>query len=80
MTGLAGLTVVVAHDALIISLGITVLGIVAAPVAVRSGRRDWIPLVYSAVYTNFALVSVATYGMVYALDSHDFSVSYVAQV
>jgi cytochrome c-type biogenesis protein CcmF len=73
-------TGLIAHDALIVALAITLLGIVAAPVAVRSGRREWIPVAYSAVYTNFALVTIAAVGMVVALVTHDFSVSYVAQV
>src|SRR5512140_715668 len=57
-----------------------VLGIVLAPVAVRSGRRELIPIVYSALYTNFLLVTIATVAMVVALVTHDFSVSYVAEV
>jgi cytochrome c-type biogenesis protein CcmF len=69
-----------AHDALIVALGILGLGIIVAPLAVRLGRRDWIPIAYSALYTNFLLVSIATISMVVALVTHDFSVSYVAQV
>ncbi|MDO8502701.1 MAG: heme lyase CcmF/NrfE family subunit [Gemmatimonadaceae bacterium] len=74
MIGLLG------HDALLVALPIMVLGIVLAPVAVRTGRREWIPIVYSALYTNFLLVTIATVAMVVALVTHDFSVSYVAQV
>jgi cytochrome c-type biogenesis protein CcmF len=69
-----------AHNALLVALPIMVLGIVLAPVAVRTGRREWIPIAYSAVYTNFLLVTIATVAMVVALVTHDFSVSYVAQV
>jgi len=69
-----------AYDALLIALPILVLGIVLAPVAVRTGRREWIPVVYSTLYTNFLLVSTATVAMIVALVTHDFSVSYVAQV
>ena len=69
-----------ARDALLIALPIMVLGLVMAPVAVRSGRREWIPIAYSALYTNFLLVTIATVGMVVALVTHDFSVGYVAQV
>jgi cytochrome c-type biogenesis protein CcmF len=69
-----------AHNALLVALLIMVLGIVLAPVAVRTGRREWIPIAYSAVYTNFLLVTIATVAMVVALVTHDFSVSYVAQV
>ena len=74
MIGLLG------HDALLVALPILVLGIVLAPVAVRTGRREWIPITYSALYTNFLLVTIATVAMVVALVTHDFSVSYVAQV
>ena len=71
---------ILAHDALLIALPIMVLGIVLAPVAIRSGRRELIPIVYSALYTNFLLVTIAAAAMIVALVTHDFSVSYVAQV
>jgi cytochrome c-type biogenesis protein CcmF len=73
-------TGLLAHNALLVSLAVVVFGAVLAPLAVRSGRRDWLPLVYTAVYTNFLLVSVATALMIFALVTHDFSVSYVAAV
>ena len=69
-----------AHNALLISLAVVLLGVFITPVAIRTGRRDWLQLTYGAVYTNFLLVSVAVVSMVYALVTHDFSVSYVAQV
>ena len=74
MTGL------LAHDALLISLAIIAFGLIAMPVAISRGRRDWIPVAYAAVYTNFLLVTIAAVAMIYALVTHDFSVSYVAQV
>ena len=74
MTGL------IAHDALLVSFVVIFFGLMAVPVAVRTGRRDWMMLAYSAVYTNFLLVTVAVASMLYALVTHDFSVSYVAQV
>ena len=46
----------------------------------RRGRREWLQLAYGAVYANFLLVTVAAVAMVVALVTHDFSVSYVAQV
>jgi cytochrome c-type biogenesis protein CcmF len=70
----------IAHSALLVSVGVLALGVILAPVAVRTGRRDWLQLVYGAVYTNFLLVTIATVAMVYALVTHDFSVSYVASV
>jgi cytochrome c-type biogenesis protein CcmF len=70
----------IAHNALLIALPVMLMGIILAPVAVRTDRRDWIPVAYSTVYTNFLLVTIATVSMVVALVTHDFSVSYVAQV
>jgi len=69
-----------AHNALLVSLAAVVFGAVLAPIAVRTGRREWLQLVYGAVYTNFLLVTIAAVSMVVALVTHDFSVSYVAQV
>ena len=37
-------------------------------------------LAFGTVYANFVLVTIATLAMIYALVTHDFSVSYVAQV
>jgi cytochrome c-type biogenesis protein CcmF len=69
-----------ARDALWVSLLVTVLGIGFLPYAIRRGRRDLIDVGFAAVYTNFALMTVATVAMLVALVRHDFSVSYVAQV
>ena len=77
MNGLYG---VIGRGALIVSLVFIGMGIVAVPVAVRRGRRDWIAVGYGSVFANFLLVSVAALAMVGALVAHDFSVSYVAQV
>ncbi len=74
MNGLVG------HGALLLSLPFIALGIIAVPVAMRRGRRDWIAFAYGAVYANFVLVSAAVVAMLAALVTHDFSVSYVAQV
>jgi cytochrome c-type biogenesis protein CcmF len=70
----------IAHNALLVSVAVVLLGVFAAPVAIRTGRREWLQLTYGAVYTNFLLVSIATVLMVVALVTHDFSVSYVAAV
>jgi len=69
-----------AHNALLVSLATVVFGAVLTPVAIRTGRREWLQLVYGTVYTNFLLVSIAAVSMVVALVTHDFSVSYVAAV
>ncbi len=70
----------IAHNALLVSLATVAFGALLAPIAIRTGRREWLQLVYGAVYTNFLLVSIATASMVVALVTHDFSVSYVAAV
>jgi cytochrome c-type biogenesis protein CcmF len=69
-----------AHNALLISAVVVVIGAVLAPIAIRKGRRDRLQLVYGAVYANLVLVSLATALMIVALVTHDFSVSYVANV
>ncbi|MGI8618936.1 MAG: heme lyase CcmF/NrfE family subunit [Gemmatimonadaceae bacterium] len=69
-----------AHNALLVSVATVLFGVVVTPVAVRTGRREWLQLTYGAVYTNFLLVTIATVAMVVALVTHDFSVSYVAAV
>ena len=74
MNGLIG------RGALMVSLPFILLGIIAVPLGIRRGRRDWAALAFGSVYANFFLVSAAAGAMVVALVSHDFSVSYVAQV
>jgi cytochrome c-type biogenesis protein CcmF len=74
MTRLIGL------DAVIVAIVISVLGVVAATVGVRRNRAEWVNAAYAAVYTTFGLMTIATLAMVWALVTHDFSVSYVAQV
>ncbi|MGH7678045.1 MAG: heme lyase CcmF/NrfE family subunit, partial [Gemmatimonadaceae bacterium] len=69
-----------AHNALLVSLIAVAFGALITPVAIRSGRREWLQLTYGSVYANFLLVSIATAAMVVALVTHDFSVSYVAAV
>jgi len=71
---------IVAHGALLISVVVIAFGVILTPIAIRTDRRDWLQLVYGAVYTNFMLVTIATTAMVVALVTHDFSVSYVASV
>jgi cytochrome c-type biogenesis protein CcmF len=70
----------VGRDALLISLPFIVLGIIAVPTAILRGRREWIAIAYGSVLANFLLVSAAAGAMIVALVTHDFSVSYVAQV
>jgi len=70
----------IAHNALLVSLAAVAIGAILTPIAIRTGRREWLQLVYGAVYTNFLLVTIAAVSMVVALVTHDFSVSYVAAV
>ncbi len=74
MNGLVG------HSALLVSLPFLLLGIVLMPVAITRGRSEWIAVAFGSVYANFLLVSAAALAMIVALVTHDFSVSYVAQV
>ncbi len=74
------MTRLIALDALWFALAVSVIGGLVAPLAIARGKRQWLNLAQGAVYANFALVTVATVAMMYALATHDFSISYVAQV
>ncbi len=74
------MTRLLAFNAIVVALAVTTLGAIFGPIAVRKGRRDWLMYLYAAVYTNFALVTLSTLALIYGLVSHDFSISYVAQV
>ncbi|MDE3126583.1 MAG: heme lyase CcmF/NrfE family subunit [Gemmatimonadota bacterium] len=74
MTGL------LAHDALMVSLVVVLVGAILGTLGIRSQRSDWVQIAFGTVYANFVLVSLATLAMIYALVTHDFSISYVAQV
>lgn len=74
MTGL------LAHDALIVSLIMVLVGAIIGTLGIRGQRSDWVQIAFGTVYANFVLVTVATLAMIYALVTHDFSISYVAQV
>jgi cytochrome c-type biogenesis protein CcmF len=68
------------HSALVIALVLAAVGMIAAAVGARTRNRALIRTAYSAVYTVFGLLTISTVAMVYALVTHDFSISYVAQV
>ena len=74
------MTRLLASNAILVAAAVTALGALLTPIAIRRGRRDWLMLSFAAVYTNFVLVTVATLALVWSLVSHDFSISYVAQV
>src|SRR5689334_1408071 len=70
----------IGSSAVMVAMGLAVLGVPLAINGARSGRRDLVQGAYAVVYTNWALLAIANLAMVWALVSHDFSVSYVAQV
>jgi len=74
MTGLLALS------SLQVALVVAIVGILLLVAGVRREQPRLVAAGYSAVYTIFALLVVSTAAMVYALVTHDFSVSYVAQV
>ncbi len=60
-----------------------VVSIVALALVVAGARRSnarWLQAGYTATYIQFALVTVATFAMIFGLVAHDFSIEYVAQV
>jgi cytochrome c-type biogenesis protein CcmF len=73
-------TRLLALDALWFGLVVCAIGGVVAPIAIAKGRRNWLNVAQGAVYANFALVTLAALAMVRGLVTHDFSISYVAQV
>ena len=74
------MTRLLAVDALWFGLIVSAIGGIAAPIMIARGRRQWVTVAYGAVFANFAVVTIATLAMVWALARHDFSISYVAQV
>ena len=74
MTRILGLT------AVLVALCLATYGAVAAVVGVRRRNGALIHSAQLTAYANFALLSLANLAMIYALVTHDFSISYVAQV
>ncbi len=68
------------HSAIVAALVLAAYGAAAAVLGVRRARSDLLRSAQLATYGTFALLLVANLAMVYALVTHDFSVSYVAQV
>ncbi len=63
-----------------VALALSVYGIFAAVAGVKRRRPELVRSAESAIFMNFGLLTVANLAMIYALVTHDFSVSYVAQV
>ena len=74
MTRIIGLTAVAA------AFGLALYGCIAAVVGARRRHEGLVRSARIAAYANFILLFAANAAMVYALVTHDFSVSYVAQV
>jgi cytochrome c-type biogenesis protein CcmF len=68
------------YSATVFALGLAVYGAIAAFWGVRSRRPEILASVRTAAYAAFGLILVANLAMIYGLVTHDFSISYVAQV
>jgi cytochrome c-type biogenesis protein CcmF len=58
----------------------SVFGLASTILGLTRKRPTWVATGMQAIYVNFALLTVSTAAMIYALVTHDFSVGYVAQV
>ena len=74
MTGL------IAISAIQVALAISLFGAGALVYGGKRGSTQSRTLGYGSLFTAAGLVTLATFAMVYALVTHDFSISYVAQV
>ncbi|MFW6078668.1 MAG: heme lyase CcmF/NrfE family subunit [Gemmatimonadota bacterium] len=74
------MTRVLGYGAVTLALALAVYGAVAAVAGVRRRRPDLVRSAEIAVYANFVLLTVANLAMIFGLVTHDFSISYVAQV
>lgn len=74
------MTRILGASAVMVAFGIAIAGMVMAVAGARLRRPDIVRGAYAATYVNFGLLAIAALAMVWALVTHDFSVSYVAQV
>jgi cytochrome c-type biogenesis protein CcmF len=74
LTRFIGVTTVTA------SFVLAILGMIAAAVGARRGNERLTSGARSIAYVIFLLMFIANSAMIYALVTHDFSISYVAQV
>jgi cytochrome c-type biogenesis protein CcmF len=74
------MTRLLGYDALAVALGVALFGVIGSPFAARRGDHALGALLRGTVFTVFGLTSVAVAAMIFALVTHDFSISYVAQV
>jgi cytochrome c-type biogenesis protein CcmF len=73
-------TRILGSSSVMVAFATAMLGMVLAVAGTRLRRPELVRGAYAAVYVNFGLLAVASLAMVWALVTHDFSVSYVAQV
>ncbi|HEX6057944.1 MAG TPA: cytochrome c-type biogenesis CcmF C-terminal domain-containing protein, partial [Gemmatimonadaceae bacterium] len=74
------MTRLLGSSAVVVAFGTAILGMVLAVAGARLRRPELVRGAYTAVHVNFALLALAALAMVWALATHDFSISYVAQV
>ncbi len=74
------MTRILGSTAVLVALCLASYGAVAAVLGIRRRNGALIHSAQLAAYANFALMSLANLAMIYALVTHDFSISYVAQV
>jgi cytochrome c-type biogenesis protein CcmF len=68
------------YSATLFALGVAIYGAIAAFWGVRNRRPEILASVRTAAYATLGLMLVANLAMIYGLVTHDFSISYVAQV
>ena len=74
------MTRMIAVASIWLALGLAVYGVIAAAVGARRRDQKLLATARWAAYANAALLTIANLAMIYALVTHDFSISYVAQV
>ncbi len=74
------MTRLLGYDALAVALGVALFGVLASSFAAKRGENALGALVRGSVLTVFGLTSIAAIAMIVGLVTHDFSISYVAQV
>jgi cytochrome c-type biogenesis protein CcmF len=71
---------ILGYSAVAAALALSIYGMIAAVWGVRAKQAALIRSARAAAYVNFGLLLLANLLMVYGLLTHDFSISYVAQV
>ena len=69
------MTRILGASAVMVAFGIALAGMMLAIAGARFRRPELVRGAYAATYVNFALLTMASLAMVWALVTHDFSVS-----